>query len=253
MTKDCATHPDCFPRWHFNYVAQFAGVFKSLIGKALQKNPDCGTCDQRTQFDQLIFDPLVESGVDSEQVVLLVIDAFDECATEKAAENILRLILTYISRVPFIFRVFLTSRPESRIANVFKEYNHEVFSLRDVVRNDILLLVEKRLRESPRKFTITGEWPPTADMETLVDKCGGLFLYAALSLRFIENDRAANPRKQLKILLRTPTAIKGKPYAQLDELYLQVLRSAWLDNTEGQEDLIPRFHWVVGSIVIHYR
>ena len=187
--------------------------------------------------------------------MLLVIDALDECAPEGEATDILRLILAHISRIPFIVRVFLTSRPESHITKAFNEkYNREKYILHDIeqkiVRDDIRLFIESNLRDLPRRLDvkIKGEWPPMAEMEKLVDNCGKLFVYAATSLRFIGNDRVRNPLKQLEILLGARVAVNAKPYAQLDQLYLQVLRSALPEDTE--EDDILRFHWVMGSIVL---
>jgi hypothetical protein len=243
-----------FPTLAFQ-IAQFADVFRSSIGKALQKDADYGYRARLIQLEELIIRPLVQSGLDSNRVVLLVIDALDECAPEGEAADILRLILAHISRIPFIFRVFLTSRPESHITKAFNDkYNHEKYILHNIeekiVRDDIHLFVESNLRALPRRLDvkIKGEWPPMADMEKLVDNCGKLFVYAATSLRFIGNDRVRNPLKQLEILLGARMAVNAKPHAQLDQLYLQVLRSALPEDTE--EDDMLRFHCVVGSIVL---
>ena len=63
--------------------------------------------------------------------MLLVVDAFDECATEEEAEKILQLTLARISRISSVFRMLLTSRQESRIANVFNDYKHKNYMLHD--------------------------------------------------------------------------------------------------------------------------
>ena len=244
-----------FPTLAFQ-LAQYADEFKASINKALQKDADFGNRARLIQLEELIIQPLVQSGLDSKKVVLLVIDALDECAPEREAADILRLILTNISRIPFIFRVFITSRPESHIAKVFNERcnNYDKYDLHDmeekIVRHDIHLVVESGFRDLPGRLDvkIKGEWPPMTDMEQLVDNCGKLFVYAAISLRFIGNDRVRNPLKQLEILLGIQKAVKAKPYAQLDQLYLVVLLSALPEDTE--EDLILRFQWVVGSIVL---
>ncbi|KAF8629283.1 hypothetical protein AX15_003530 [Amanita polypyramis BW_CC] len=237
-------------------LAQSSDIFKSSIGEALQRDVDFGHRSRQIQLEELIVRPLIRSGLsDRKHIVLLVIDALDECAPEDEAAEILQLLLAHISRVPFAFRVLLTSRPEHHIRNIFDEnHNHAKYILHDIeesiVRSDIHLFVESSLQALPKqlKWPPKGEWPPGVEMETLVEKSGKLFVYAATSLRFIGNTRVRNPRKQLEVLLGARAAVNAKPYAQLDQLYLQVLRSALPKDTE--EDLILRFHWVVGSIVL---
>ncbi|KAI0312046.1 hypothetical protein OF83DRAFT_1287153 [Amylostereum chailletii] len=52
----------------------------------------------------------------------------------------------------------------------------------------------------------------------------------------------------MDIMLGVRPATNEKPYSQLDQLYLQVLRAALPSDTGT--DVIERFHWVVGCIVL---
>ncbi|KAI0313656.1 hypothetical protein OF83DRAFT_1034481, partial [Amylostereum chailletii] len=92
-------------------LAQFRGEFNSTIGHALELNADLGHKEAEEQLFKLIIDPLIQAGP-SDQVVLVVLDALDECISERGVANILQLLLAHASRIPFRFRIFLTSRPE---------------------------------------------------------------------------------------------------------------------------------------------
>ncbi|KAJ7676548.1 hypothetical protein DFH06DRAFT_1428079, partial [Mycena polygramma] len=245
-----------FPTLAFQ-LAQNDQVFGDLIATVLKKTSDIADRSFAVQLQNLIIQPLASHTLHQSQY-LLVIDALDECSPEDEADQILTLILGQISQVPFL-RVLLTSRPERRIRGIFEDHNdHTTFILhdieQDIVTQDIRLFVQDRLREIPRalKLQWTPEelmrWPPKDQMEALITQCGVLFVYAATSLRFIESDKILDPHRQLQIILGGKEATHTRPYAYLDELYLQVLRK-FMPPGETDDDILTLFHQVVGTIV----
>lgn len=242
-----------FPTLAFQ-LAQLDSTFKLAIGAALEVDPDCGHRTLPIQVEKLLIAPL-ETTPRSDRLVLFILDALDECGPDHRASEILRLFMTHAPRVPFRFRILLTSRPEPHIRTVFDEApKHAKFILHDVemsvVRRDIHLFVQAELSNIPKQLhvKVSSDWPRKIDVDTLADTSGKLFVYAATSVRFIGNERVRNPQKQIEILLGVRQATNAKPYAQLDQLYLQILRNALPADTE--DDDIDRFHWVVGSIVL---
>jgi len=92
-------------------------------------------------------------------------------------------------------------------------------------------------------------WPRETDIDTLVQMSGSLFVYAATSLRFIGT---RDPVRQMRILLGVQQASGTKPYAQLDKLYIQILRNGLPidgDNSVADEE-VDRFQRVIGTLVL---
>src|SRR6266550_7019225 len=56
----------------------------------------------------------------------------------------------------------------------------------------------------------------------LVSKASGQFIYASTVIKFIDDDDC-NPREQLDIILKLRPVHSSSPYAQLDQLYIQIL------------------------------
>src|SRR6266576_5216889 len=56
----------------------------------------------------------------------------------------------------------------------------------------------------------------------LVSKASGQFIYASTVIKFIDDDDC-NPREQLDIILKLRPVNSSSPYAQLDQLYIQIL------------------------------
>jgi hypothetical protein len=64
-------------------------------------------------------------------------------------------------------------------------------------------------------------WPTTEDIDTLVQKSSGQFIYAATVVKFVKSPRH-RPDEQLKIIFGISGPGKHTPFAQLDALYLHI-------------------------------
>ena len=149
---------------------------------------------------------------------LLIIDGLDECSSR---EGIHRLI-QWIRKNKTPFRFLLTSRPELDIKLSFisgRHTNVRTLSLtesEDDIRKYFVEQLEKvwpiqqRLEEYGPPH-----WPLNSDLDKLVEKSEGLFIYAATAIRYIKED---NPSKRLEDVLVLHTG--------LDYLYVQVIEVA---------------------------
>jgi len=184
----------------------------------------------RHQFQQLITEPIqmMQSFLPSSMVV--VVDAIDECNDE---EDLIIELITLIadaqknSLLPVQF--FFTSRPEPSITATFGDC--KVFFLRDYdAEDDIHLFLRHRFREVAKKRKavmreVTSTWPLDADIETLVHRASGLFIYAAAVMQFI-CDKHGNPVQRLKRIVDVEPQGSPSPYTELDQLYTQILDTA---------------------------
>lgn len=231
--------------------------FSRVITTALETHPNAGYSSLKNQLDQLIIEPLSKVKPDPKRIVVLILDAFDECEA-KGAKEILQLLVAALPFLPFFFKIFITSRPEQHIRSVLVPSNNlQITTLHDIedsiVKEDIERYLRARLRALPEELgrdDLDEDWITEAQIKLLAEAAGTLFIHAATALRFLMD--ILGPRKQLKLLLefiQSPRqAHKAQPFASLDELYLQILRGIISQMTGGA--VAQLFRTVVGSIVL---
>ncbi|KAG2750419.1 hypothetical protein P692DRAFT_201804477 [Suillus brevipes Sb2] len=165
------------------------------------------------QMQELVIKPLQTLRFREEPYVI-IIDALDECfSSEEAARLVTLLTGTFAGPVlPFIHVIF-TSRPEAYIRAAMPSGVHEILlTTRD---KDTIQDVRFFLRTSLDKTrsirpAVFGQppfpWPSKDEFETLAFKAGGLFVYAAMAMKFI-SAAGNHPQERLELLLREKSTI----------------------------------------------
>jgi AAA ATPase domain len=228
--------------------------FKWVIVDAVQEDMTLGTKTLLPQLRELIITPLLKVNP-NQRPTLIILDALDEC-DEKGAVEILRLLFSHGTRVPFL-RILVTSRPERHISSVFdetpnvaKRILHDIED--SVIEEDIRLYLRTELSKIPHNLGLrmSPNWVSEDKINLLTEKSGKLFVYPATSIRFISDNRVRNPRRHLDLILSTRIAqeVGATPYTQLDNLYKGVIRNSLSDS--NRRDVIERFQVVIGSIVL---
>uniref|UniRef100_A0A0W0EVF0 Putative nwd2 protein n=1 Tax=Moniliophthora roreri TaxID=221103 RepID=A0A0W0EVF0_MONRR len=223
--------------------------------KVIQQNPKILYSPFTVQFRELLIDSYrsaIELHPDRDWIGhltrrVIVIDGIDECETQK---TITQQVLPYgeirpqdlippiasmlVENLPFRFLLF--SRPEPRIREALEVASFGPDMRRLGLgnswdaRRDIRTFLDdgfSSVRTSPRNANIQfpDVWPDPGDVEKLVDKACGQFIYAATILKFV-NDEYSSPMKQLSIVLQPSHTVKGNsPFKDLDGLYHQILSS----------------------------
>ena len=72
--------------------------------------------------------------------------------------------------------------------------------------------------------------PEDADIENLVQRSSGLFIFAATVVKFIDG-KHRNPAQRLKEILEAEPRIRSSAYEPLDKLYIQIISSTPHINT----------------------
>lgn len=234
-------------------LARSEPAFARHLSEALKQNPDTPYSSLSSQLRNLIIDPLSKLPQDSERIVLLVFDAFDECE-ENGAREILQLLVDAAPIFPFYLKIFLTGRPEPHIrttlgpSEVLKtSVLHDIE--KSIVKSDIQLFLRARLAAIPKELEkpLPPGWVTEVEIELLTDQAGSLFIYAAIAMRFVGDTRARNPRRQLNIVLGLSKSPGASPFALLNKLYLHVLGNAI--SPDDPEHWAKRFRVVVGTML----
>ncbi len=69
---------------------------------------------------------------------------------------------------------------------------------------------------------LSSGWPPDRTIDQLVSKSSGQFIYASTVVNFVD-DIYDDPRERLDIVLNTRPVNSVSPFAELDQLYIQIL------------------------------
>lgn len=193
------------------------------------------------QLEALIMEPLAElisSNSNWEQRLrrLIIIDGLDECGPPESQQNIISILSSALrkSSVPLI--VLIASRPEKVIRNEFNDENLNALTRRIVLDNrycpdnDIRIFIESIFEDIKNKHSMAGTlhpaWPTVSNIEWLVQKASGQFIYATTVMKFIGSPEY-RPDERLDIILNLAAAPPGinAPFADLDAVYERILLS----------------------------
>ncbi|KAF9254771.1 hypothetical protein L218DRAFT_1009307 [Marasmius fiardii PR-910] len=203
------------------------------------------------QFKALVIEPLLEwrDHIQSSQSIhptiaisrpqLVIIDGLDECLDITEQQQVLSLVLLAMGhKLPV--RFFICSCPEPQIQGRFNQENLSQFTKFMSLNGDpnansdiaIMLCTEfRRIRNSERckHIVFPDPWPSQWDLQRLVDKSSGQFIYPATILKFIDH-QDYHPYIQLQYILHStssePEVYDAPRYHDLDVLYKQILTSA---------------------------
>jgi hypothetical protein len=223
------------------------------IKKAIDVDPKIAEKALKDQFEKLILQPL--SGVSNlpALVLIVVIDALDECEQDHDIRTILQLLSQKSILKLVSLRIFVTSRPDLHIRLGFKQMpdgTYEDLILQEVakqtIQHDIRVYFEHELGQLQQQRSLSPDWPSRDEIDALVEQAVPLFIFAATACRYIGDERD-NPRKRLEIILRYQKAKVSK----LDATYLPILNQLFNEEDEEErERWACEFQEIVGSIVV---
>ncbi|TDL13831.1 hypothetical protein BD410DRAFT_686302, partial [Rickenella mellea] len=212
---------------------------RNLVYQAILNDPSISDKARQKQFKRLVIDPLHQLK-DIVTPKVLVIDALDECGTNASVDELVKIM----ANTQFPLRVFITSRQESDIQEVFRDpmindkTHHlalETFQAEDDIH--VFLHHQFSLIYERKQLALHGipeVWPSVADLKRLVELSSGLFIFASTVVRLVaEDDEDGHPTQRLKVVLETPPG--------LNNLYTQILSTA---------NLGPNFQNIVGTIIL---
>lgn len=244
-----------------NQLASQLPVLRPYIQAAIENDLTLVHRAMEEQYDKLILKPLHECGTrpNSPVVVVVVVDALDECDREDDAKAIIRLLSKASKALPVCLRFFVTSRPELPIrlgfADIQRSYEHLALheAPKSEITEDISTFLSFRLAQIRDEYnktvpgsTISSVWPTSAHLQSLVNMSVPLFIFASTACLFIGDRRLGHPEQQLEQILKS----QGFDASQLHMVYLPILDQL-LGSHIGKRkgDIITRFNNIVGAIV----
>ena len=223
---------------------------KPPMCNAITRTPRIHDKNLEVQWERLILRPLAHIKGVARNAFVVVIDALDECADEADVQEILRLLSQANDLPTARLKVFVTSRPELTIREGFRDmpeihYKHLV--LQDVpqesIENDLSVFFRKELK---------GVVEDSQTLSRLIEKAGGLFIWAATACRYLTEARQVMDKtRRLSILLGDGTT-RTNPEKELDKLYESIVLGSIKGTYDDDEykAVSQCFRSIVGSIVL---
>ena len=183
----------------------------------------------REQMEKLLLGPLSTATETPNASLLIVVDALDECDDESLVSELVTLLALLPCKTSLPLRLLITSRSEPWLQSQFHRPDISTLTLsleihafsaeadiRTFLRHALDGAYEQHLqvmRDVPRP------WPSSAELERMVGRAGGLFIFALTVVKFV-GDKMHNPLERLQAILGDKASVPdGSAYADLDSLY----------------------------------
>ena len=199
---------------------------KQSIENALIEDPSLLNRPLEHQFQKLIIDPILTLP-NLKPPMRIIIDALDECDDHDFIPELIETI-TRIDYSKFPVDFLFTSRREEHIRKTFESspFNHSI-SLSNTafnVRGDIKHFLRSQFNAIYKKYprlmkNIRLPWPSSRDLDEIVGKVNGSFIFASTLTKYIGEGR--EPPQRLKLIVETHDGVDG--------MYKEIIQQFWED------------------------
>ncbi|TFK61471.1 hypothetical protein BDN72DRAFT_440452 [Pluteus cervinus] len=201
---------------------------------------------------------LVSASPSLSQPLVIVIDGLDEIFITNQQIILLRNILESLIQLGSSFKFLITCRPERHLEKLFKTFAPQLGSSYRIRlgqsegdQNDIrtfLWVSFDRICQDRRDdgaMSITdGPWPSHREIEGLVDRSSGQFVFAATVVRFVD-DENEDPVEMLNLILELRTS----SFEAIDLLYLVILKR--VGRTLDKSDKSVERRELMQNLILH--
>lgn len=227
---------------------------KPYICAYIREHSNIGEQSWLEQWTHLVLHPLMmlEKSMLSSLVLVIVLDALDECESSNQTIHPVFQLITDLRDLQILqFRILITSRPEENIRLGFGKVAHRRLILDQVhpdnIKADISTFFCHELKKIREYRSLKNDWPGQDSIDKLVQKAGLLFIFASTACRFLS--ASPFPEKNLLRILQDNSA-SSFATEDLDKMYMMILRNLIVPgHEEDNEDITQLFRQIVGSIV----
>ncbi|KAF7778407.1 hypothetical protein Agabi119p4_2752 [Agaricus bisporus var. burnettii] len=229
--------------------------YRAYITSVMLEDPRSLEKSMKEQLRILIIEPFVEkrlrSGLND---LVIALDGLDECDGDPAQDDprfrkrtsdnvqceIVQLISGFVLRYPCAPLIWIiSSRPEKHLQTVFyDEAVQSSFWEEDIpvdsdeacqdVERFLVSEFERIQKRYPDHMPHAGGWPSREDFSKITKAALGLFIFAEVVIRFVDDPYVKNPIAQLKTVLATISQLNPStdinPLAVLDAIYIEILK-----------------------------
>ncbi|CAG8661825.1 13222_t:CDS:2, partial [Acaulospora colombiana] len=211
-------------------VSRLSSIAQTAVAKGIQKLFDPASATLEDQCLSIFTEPLVAFG----SPTVLVLDAVDECEP-RGCQRLLSILLRQLPLLPHL-KLFVTSRRESHIEELFQDHNPHRLSLR-ANQTSNLQDVELYMKNMLENVGLKKE-----QIRSLVERAGGLFIWASTVCGLLRNFRGNRDHFISRIL--------SQSISQMDHIYEIALDQAI--GSDQAEESLDSYMKVLKLIVVAY-
>ncbi|KAF8967524.1 hypothetical protein BDZ97DRAFT_526631 [Flammula alnicola] len=216
---------------------------REIVGKTVDEDPSIFSRSLPVQLQELVLNPLNRAMQDEKVMTrlrkhpnVIIIDGLDECGDGKSQRQILDALSAAAHQFNIPISFLIASRPELEIRQAFNSIPLSSLMLglplddTYLPNNDIRTFLISKFNQIKKEHLLgiylPAIWPSEEDLDTLIHKASGQFIYASVVVKYTESPRH-RPEDRLRVILGlSPSLAKDSPFAVLDALYHQILFSA---------------------------
>ncbi|KAG9122071.1 hypothetical protein FRC07_001695, partial [Ceratobasidium sp. 392] len=224
---DCRDGGRIVPTLAYQLACTF-GPYRDAVCRILGEYPDVGVSNANTQFEKLLRVPLAQlkSALPS-GLLVVVIDALDECSDPIATSLVLDVLLRFVEDLPL--KLFVTCRPEYNMLSQVRslgDTSRSLCHLHDIERSLVQADIETYLQAQLSPFDVSAN-----SIALLAERSRSLFIYAATTARYIQaRNTAADHHERLEVILGTSPHLGTRAFEPLDVLYSTILSSVLVNS-----------------------
>ncbi|KIM44028.1 hypothetical protein M413DRAFT_68277, partial [Hebeloma cylindrosporum] len=204
---------------------------RDTVLSSLERDPTILSRTQATQMKVLLVDPLnrIPKETLRQHPCLVIIDGLD-CLPTESQNDVLKLLSTFLPQLNTPLYFFVASRPCSNIRNALDLFRPLIDTLPleddyqsiEDIRHFFTSSFEEMRNEHPH---LPRSWPQMVDIEYLVRKSSGHFIYASTVIRYVTQGRHGHENRLQTFLPVQSHNNSVTPFTMLDALYLSIFQS----------------------------
>ncbi|KAJ3571722.1 hypothetical protein NP233_g3569 [Leucocoprinus birnbaumii] len=217
-------------------IATKLPFFGDILDRRLRSNPAIAMKSLSMQFQELLVLPLRQFASAAGRIpeLVVVLDGLDECRGRINRFEMINIIAASARDQSTPLLWFITSRPDDAIVQTMGSDRLLAVSLHlelPVSRDkdhEILSYLTSEFKRISKFHHFPDPWPSAEILASLVGYTAGLWVYAASTIRFIDDENSFGPKDQLRITLDFAEGVSAKagsnsPLAEMDFLYTLIL------------------------------
>ncbi|KAG8724238.1 hypothetical protein FRC09_020676 [Ceratobasidium sp. 395] len=204
--------------------------YRNAVTAAVREDPELQSQHLQPLHDALLHEPLRAASAENQPagVLVVVVDALDECGDTVARRQLLTCLLDLSQLVSWL-RILVTSRPDPDIQEFFERTEPERYTWFDITKHDASADIRVFVQGYLGGMTQAKGWPRDA-IDQVSTRANGLFIWARTACKFIMD--GFDRRKRLDQVL------SGSGLADIDLLYATAIKSGMLDAGKDNMDFM---------------